>query len=332
MQATPRERLATRFALLARPRAAEALPVKLDRRRVYVLPSRFGLFFGALLFAMLLGALNYNNNPALMLALLLGATALASLIAAHLQLSGLRIDAISAEPVAAGNPLQLHIALSASDARNRRGLQLRCGEKRASAILSAGEPTAVTLSMDTQRRGWLELGRLRISTTQPLGLALAWAWVWPDQPMLIYPVPETQGPPLPLGDGSASHSRLNPAGDDVHHLRSYRAGDPRRAIAWKPSARRDSLMVREYEQPLAVEVSLDWRTLAPLAVEQRISRLAHWVDLAEREGRRYRLHLPGQPVLGPGQGAAHRHLCLRALSLLPHAELPYAEFPHGNGH
>ena len=103
MPAPLRERLARRFALLARPRAAEALPVKLDRRRVYVLPSRFGLFFSTLLFAMLLGALNYNNNPALMLALLLGATALASLIAAHLQLSGLRVDAISAEPVAAAS-------------------------------------------------------------------------------------------------------------------------------------------------------------------------------------------------------------------------------------
>lgn len=326
MSATPRERLATRFALLARPRAAEALPVKLDRRRVYVLPSRFGFFFGAVLLAMLLGALNYNNNPALLLALLLGATALASLIAAHLQLSGLRVDAISAEPVSAGSPLQVHIALSAKDARNRRGLQLRYGESRTSATLPAGEPGVVTLPVETQRRGWLDVGRIRISTTQPLGLALAWAWVWPDQPMLVYPVAETQGPPLPLGVGSAGHARLNPAGDDVHHLRSYRAGDPRRAIAWKPSARRDSLMVREYEQPLAVEVSLEWRALAPLAAEQRISRLAHWVDLAEREGRRYRLSLPGQPVLGPGQGPGHRHLCLRALALLPHAEVA-----HGNG-
>lgn len=326
MPATPRERLAKRFALLARPRVPEALPAKLDRRRVYVLPTRFGLFFGAVLLAMLLGALNYNNNPALLLALLLGATALASFIAAHLQLSGLRVDAISAEPVAAGNTLQMHVALSAKDARNRRGLQLRYGENRTSATLLAAEPAAVILPVETQRRGWLELGRIRISTIQPLGLALAWSWVWPDQPMLVYPVPETQGPPLPLGDGSASHARLNPAGDDVHHLRSYRAGDPRRAIAWKPSARRDSLMVREYEQPLAVEVSLEWQALAPLAAEQRISRLAHWVDLAEREGRRYRLSLPGQPVLGPGQGPAHRHLCLRALSLLPHAGLA-----HGNG-
>ncbi len=317
MSATPRERLAARFALLARPRAAESLPARLDRRRVYVLPTRFGMFFAALLAAMLLGGLNYNNNPALMLALLLGATALASLIAAHLQLSGLRIDALSAEPVAAGNVLSVHVALSAADARNRRGLQLRCGDAQATATLLASEPAVATLHVATQQRGWLDLGRIRISTTQPLGLALAWSWVWPDLPLLVYPAPEPQGPPLPHGDGNANHARLHPAGDDVHHLRSYRAGDPRRAIAWKPSARRDTLMVREYEQPLAIEVSLDWRALSSLPYEQRIRRLARWVDLAEREGRRYRLHVPGQPVLGPAQGAMHRHLCLRALALLP---------------
>jgi hypothetical protein len=38
-----------------------------------VLPTRFGLFVATLLAAMLLGALNYNNNPALLLALLLAA-------------------------------------------------------------------------------------------------------------------------------------------------------------------------------------------------------------------------------------------------------------------
>ncbi|MEP6906688.1 MAG: DUF58 domain-containing protein [Pseudoxanthomonas sp.] len=320
MSATLRERLATRLAMMARPRAAEALPVKLDRRRIYVLPTRFGLFFTALLFAMLLGGLNYNNNPALMLALLLGATGLASLMAAHLQLSGLRIDAISAEPLAAGDTLSLHLALSANDHRPRRGLQLRLHGKQQAITLPPGEPVVALLPVDTLRRGWLELGRIRLSTTQPLGLALAWAWVWPDSPLLVYPVAEPQGPPLPLGNGNASHARLHPAGDDVHHLRGYRPGDPRRAIAWKPSARRDTLMVREYEQPLATVVDLDWTRLAPLASELRISRLAHWVELAERENRRYRLQLPSQPAIGPAQGAAHRHLCLRALALLPQTD------------
>ena len=317
MPSNLRERLAARAALLARPRRSETLPVEFDRRRVYVLPTRFGLFFAALLFAMLLGALNYNNNPALLLALLLGATGLSSLIAAHLQLSGLSVDAISAEPVAAGSMLSLHIALSTSDARLRRGLQLRCREAHATAPAMSAEPVVATLPLATEVRGWIDPGRIRISTTQPLGLAMAWSWVWPDASLLVYPCAEAQGPPLPAGDGSGNRARLHPVGDDVHHLRGYRTGDPRRAIAWKPSARRDTLLVREYEQPLAIEVTLDWRALSQLAYEQRIRRLAHWVDLAEREGRRYRLLLPGQPALGPAHGGAHRHLCLRALALLP---------------
>lgn len=320
MLRTPRERLATRIALLARPRTPETLPVTLDRRRVYIIPTGFGWFFTALLCAMTLGALNYNNNPALLLALLLGATGLASLIAAHLQLSGLRMEAISAQPVAAGSTMSLHIALSAVDQRVRRGLHLRCMDLHATAPVLASEPAVATIELPTLQRGWLQLDRIRIATTQPLGLAFAWAWVWPDQPMLVYPKPEPHGPALPDGNGNAGQARLHPAGDDVHHLRAYRAGDPRRAIAWKPSARRDVLMVREYEQPLAREVSLEWQSLLALAYEQRIARLAHWVELAEREGRRYRLQLPDHPVLGPGQGVAHRHLCLRALALMPHVE------------
>jgi uncharacterized protein (DUF58 family) len=103
----------------------------------------------------------------------------------------------------------------------------------------------------------------------------------------------------------------------VHHLRGYRVGDARRAIAWKPSARRDTLLVREYEQPLGADVVLDWRQLGHLEYEARISRLARWVDEAERDGRRYRLCLPGQPDLGPDRGSAHRLACQRALALLP---------------
>jgi len=308
-----------RLAGLARPRRTEPLPVRLDRRRIYVLPTRFGLFFGALLAAMILGALNYNNNPALLLALLLAAAALASLIAAHLQLSGLRLVALSADPVAAGHPLPLALLLHGAGARTRRGLRLQCRD--ATAWIGHLPPEAsveAVLYLSTERRGWLEPGRIRIETTQPLGLARAWAWFRPETDLLVYPRPEPQGPPAPSATDGAGPPRRDATGEDLHHLRPYRAGDTRGAIAWKPSARQAHLMVREYERPAAAELLLDWRSLAPLPTESRIARLARWVDEAEREGRRYRLQLPGQPVLGPAQGPAHHHACLRALALLPH--------------
>lgn len=310
---------------LTRPRAPETLPVQIDRRRAYVLPTRFGLFYSVLLAGMGAGALNYNNNPALLLCLLLGGTGLASLIAAQIQLTGMRITAIDAEPVTAGQPLLLRVHAQADPSRIRRGLRVDDD-----GMFDEGELEPALLNLDqgrgeaeillpTVQRGWLDVPRLRIYTTRPLGLARAWTYVWSDAPLLVYAAPESNGPPLPSGSGEQAQARLHPTGDDVHHLRGYRPGDARRAIAWKASARRDALLVREYEQPLGADVVLDWRQLGHLAYEARISRLARWVDEAERDGRRYRLCLPAQPELGPDRGVAHRHACLRALALLPQA-------------
>ena len=311
--------LRTRLESLERPRAPEPLPVRVGRRRIYVLPSRFGLFYGVLVLAMGLGALNYNNNPALMLALLLGASGLASLIASHLQLSGLQLDAVSAEPVAAGDTLWLRLSFSTRDGRRRRGLRGDLGE--ASAWTGTDDTGALELSLPlpTRRRGWLHPGRIRLSTTQPLGLARAWSRLWPRQPVLVYPRAEAQPPPLPDSGAEAQLSRVHPLGDEPHQLRAYRAGDAPRSIAWKHSARRDSLVVREYERAQQQDVELDWSGVRGIAHEARIARLAGWVDQAEREGRRYRLRVPGQPALGPGRGPEHHHACLRALALLPDA-------------
>ncbi|HET7126607.1 MAG TPA: DUF58 domain-containing protein [Lysobacter sp.] len=312
-----RARLRQRFESWARPRTPEPLPIAIDRRRVYVIPTGFGLFFALLLATMGLGALNDNNNPALLLALLLAGAAQASLIAAHLQLSGLEMIAFGAEPVPAGEAISLRIHLRATDGRGRRGLRVECGEEATSASLVDGAGEAV-VELPTTRRGWLQPPKLRISTRQPLGLAFAWCHAWPQAQLLVYPHPERDAPPLPIGGGEGSRARPHVAGDEPHHLRAYRQGDPRRGIAWKPSARHGNLLVREYERREGAEIVLDWREPGALPTEARISRLARWVDEAERRNLRYRLRLPGQ-TLGPAQGPAHRHACLRALALLPHA-------------
>lgn len=308
--------VARRLALLARPRMPEALPVALDRHRIYVLPTPFGLFLGGLLTVMGIGALNYNNNPALLLCLMLGGAAGTSLLAAHLQLSGLRVTAIDAEPVAAGKPITVRVHAAAAPGRDRRGLLVDVDGLAAELSLAGGHGVA-TLQLPTLKRGWFEPGRLRLSTTRPLGVARAWAYVWPAEPLLVHPAPEAHGPPLPVGRGDDAQARITPAGDELHHLRAYRQGDSRRAIAWKPSARRDTLLVREFEQPRGADIVLAWRDLGALPYEDRIRRLARWVDEAEREGRRYRLDLPAQPAIGPGRGAPHRLACLRALALMP---------------
>lgn len=308
-------RLLARFT---RPRQPESTPILIDRRRVYVLPTRFGLFYGLLVGTMCLGALNYNNNPALLLGLLLAGAGLASLVSAHLQLSGLRADSIAAEPVPAGSVMPLRIGFSTRDSRPRAGIRVTHGDAEAGLSLQPGRGGIAELALPTERRGWLEPDRIELATTRPLGIARAWAVLRPDTPWLVYPTPEIDGPPLPERAQDGEHRRPHFAGDDLHLLRNYQPGDPLRSIAWKASARRDALMARTWEQPHGDDVDLDWHALN-LPHEARIRRLAHWVMLAEREGRAWRLQLPQHVAVGPASGSAHRHECLRALALMPHA-------------
>lgn len=311
-----RRRLQARIQAWMRPRKPETLPVRLTRQRIYVLPTASGLFFGFVLVTMMLGALNFNNNPALLLAFLLAGAVQASLFGAHMQLSGVLVTAIAADPVPAGEPLRLRIALGAADQRVRRGLRVAHGESFAHAGFDSHGGT-LELLVATRQRGWLALPRIELSTVQPLGLARAWAYVWPDEPLLVYPAPETQAPPLPAPAGNEGRAQVDRVGDDIHQLRGYRAGDAPRSVAWKASARRGTLLVREHERHRSEQLTLDWPLTAGLPHEQRIRRLARWIDDAEREGRRYALLVPGQPLIPMGLGSVHRHRCLRTLALLP---------------
>ncbi|MFA5685252.1 MAG: DUF58 domain-containing protein [Lysobacteraceae bacterium] len=309
----------SRLPALTRLKSAEALPITLDRRRIYVLPTRFGIAFGVLLAAMTLGALNYNNNPALILCFLLLSVANTGLLSGYLALRGLRLIEASAIPVHAGQPLQLRLRFDGVEARARRGLRLRRGDIVEGFSLDARGAADVLLAIPTERRGRLPLGRIEVSMRRPLGMFVAWSWLHPQREALVYPALERDAPPLPEGLGDGTPTRRRGPDETVHSLRDYRGGDPLRSIAWKRSAQQGRTLVREFESPAGQAVTLDWSQLAALPVERRIQRLARWASEAQRQGRRSELRLPGLR-LGPDSGPAHLHACLRALALLPHEE------------
>jgi uncharacterized protein (DUF58 family) len=307
-----------RLPALTRLKQPEALPVTLTRRRIYVIPTRFGLFFGGLLAAMTIGALNYNNNPALMLCFLLASAAHTSLLRAYLGLRGLKLEQIGADPVHAGQTQTLRLLFTSVEPRLRNGLELRQGELRSGFALAAQERAEARLERAAPKRGWHPIGKIEISTRQPLGLFVTWSWINPQQSVLVYPAIEAQAPPLPGRGERGQPQRRRGLDEEPHSLRDYRGGDPLRIVAWKRSAQAGRLMVREYETPAGADVLLDWRDreLMSLDSEARIRRLARWVLDAERENLRSTLWLPSGRI-GPSSGAPHVHACLRELALMP---------------
>ncbi|MEO8672318.1 MAG: DUF58 domain-containing protein [Tahibacter sp.] len=303
-----------RLPALTRLRAPEGLPIELHRRRIYVIPTRFGAVFALMLAVMSLGALNYNNNAALLLTCLLAAVAFLSVLVGFRNLDGLSLLAVHAEPCFAGSALAVELSLDPAR-RARHALRLQLGPEQHVFAGPAGAPIRVVVSLPTSQRGWLRLPRLRIWTTWPYGMFGPWSWLSPQVDLLVYPHPAEQAPPLPPTTAANLASRNRRGSDDLDALRTYRHDDPMRLIAWKASARHDRLLVREQEQNQSSELVFEYDLLHGLEPEARIARLTRWVCDAELQRRPYSLLLPGLR-LGPDLGPVHRHNCLRELALL----------------
>ncbi len=218
--------------------------------------------FALLLFVMLLGALNYANNPALLLTCLFGAACGASLFAGFRAMNGLTLLRASADECHAGAPLSLHLRFAPST-RARPSLRLRHDNiETAFALAAADAEGDVTMTIATTRRGWLRPGRIRVSTEYPLGLFHIWSWLNPDAEFLVYPAPESPAPPLPGGGGNKAEQARAGTGEDHAGLRDYRVTDPPRLIAWKASARHESLLVRDAERRSDDALVLDYAVAA----------------------------------------------------------------------
>lgn len=305
-----------RLPALTRHRQAETLPIQLHQRRVYILPTRFGLFFGLIVFTMVIGSLNYNNNPAMLFAFLVVAIGMVSFHHTVGNLRGLSLQSIRAEPVFAGTSIRLKLTFREAEHRPRPGLILELNGAQCRLALDQDSDTETEIELATARRGWFRPGRFRLWTEYPFGIVWAWSYLHPDRSFIVYPKAEIDPPPLPIGNREDHGTRMTSPGEEWQGLREYRSSDPPRHIAWKQSAHADAMLVKEFADPISDAVCLDWDALGALDSEARIARLTAWTLAAQARGLSFRLRLPGQE-LGPGSGDEFGAKCLTELALLP---------------
>lgn len=307
---------------LFRYRGAEASPIVLNQRRVFVLPTRAGLAFGVTVVLLLVGSINYFLSLGYVLTFLLAGLAVVSIIHTFRNLVRLEIAAGRCEPVFAGATASFPLRLANARGDPRLGLRLSAAEVTPVRLdVPAHGSAEACVAVPAPERGWRTLGCLTLETTFPLGLVRAWSYVHPDMRCLIYPRPEQSPPPLPRGNLGAHSRRSAEAGsDDFAGLRAHQPADSPRHVAWKIAAREGPLLTKTFSAQAGGEVRLDWATLPPgLDVEARLSRLTAWVLAAHTQQVPFSLALPGVRQAS-GKGETHVRRCLRSLALYGLAE------------
>lgn len=305
-----------------RIRAEDALPLLVEHRRIYILPTRRGWAFLGALFIMLIASVNYALSLGYALCFLLTGLYSATLLSTYRNLAGMAVRRIDTSVTFAGGSLSFVTTLENPTRLARYGLRLatrKTGTRPLASVTSdvaAESEQKAELLLPTTLRGRQSLGRLTLECDWPLGLWNAWSYLHADVQGIVYPTPEADAPMVPAEpstpeSGSPHRTRRG----DVAGLRPYLPGDEPGTIAWKSLARGQGLHVRLFEADSGR--GLTTLTLAStrlIDTEAQLSRLTAWVLAAEAGDNEYSLDLPAVR-LASTRGPVQREAALTALAL-----------------
>jgi uncharacterized protein (DUF58 family) len=204
----------------------------------------------------------------------------------------------------------------------------RSGDNRAAwllAPLARGETRRIAARWEFADRGRHEVGPMEVDAAYPFGLAHVTRTIAPPGEVLVLPpvgsvdLAKFRRWLIRGGAGDARNRkptrRPAPGLGDVRGVRPYRPGDSPRDIHWKSSARRNQLLVRDYDrsEPLDLRLVIDpWvpEVPAPIVAARRLewalsaaaSLLKAWCESDEPAD--LTIVVPGTPpIVRSGRGS-----------------------------
>jgi uncharacterized protein (DUF58 family) len=268
--------------------------------------TRFGAQGLAFTLVMVLGffAAPYSNLFFLLLAFLTS-LGLVGIVAARRNLHGVALDLADVPPVPAGTPIELEATVTAPGRFGIEAhLELASGERLSGRVAFVEGRGRLVLRAAGLPRGLHAVRRAFVETRHPFEVVRVTRDVAAPRELVVHPAPAARAPGRTAVEaldallGAPHAGDLQPSG-----LRDHREGEGVRGVHWRASARRDRLVVQEWEGGLGqgLEVVLDRRCPAD-ELEQALSIVAALIGIAREGKETLRLHSQGlSTTFGDGQ-------------------------------
>lgn len=316
-----------RFNLFLQQRIPANQQQTLNNKKIFILPSKFGvcyLFFILLLF--LLGT-NYQNNLVMLVCYLLISFFITSMLHSFYNLSGLQLTAITTAKGYANQTILLKIKLTS--AKERFDLNFCFANQSISHydIITQGENT-VSVGYWVARRGVHQLGRIKVFSRYGFGLFTTWSQLDLASQIIAYPEPlsfQYSGVSAALVDDNepdvnsyrAQQVLAEPInGDDFEQLIPYQQGQPYTHVAWKQLAKGQGWYTKQHQKNAQPDIVLILSNMPANTLENKISQLCFLILEYHQSGSDYRVAID-QISLGPSSGEQFLHECLMALVQYP---------------
>lgn len=290
----------------------------LNARQIYILPTRWSIFYILMLIALLIGAINYTLSLAYFITFLLAALANIAILHTWRNLAYLQVSALNATTVFAGELAEVTIQISELKNRSRYTIYAHFLNNTPSVqSVAENETKHFTLTVNTTQRGYSTVPRIKLYTEFPLNLFHAWAYVDSPFQLLVYPKPsDSKSPMLSAIDlHTKGHQAAQQGDEDFTGHKPYQIGDALSKVDWKASSRGIGMFSKQHAAEAANTLYLDWSQTSG-DTEARISQLTRWVIDAHEAHLSYGLAIDNHVQLAPNNTAAHYHACLKALATL----------------
>jgi uncharacterized protein (DUF58 family) len=290
----------------------------LTPRKIYIIPTRWGLFYGVMLFALLAGSINYAVSLGFFVTFLLTSLGNIAMLHTWRNLVHLDVRLLHAKPVFVGEHATVLMQIRESKNRARFALAAQfVDDLLVTGDLAANKTQSFSLPIATHKRGYMACPRIRLHTEFPLSLFHAWAYVESAFQFVVYPQPIdfARKPNLDADNNLEGANTFNKGDDEFNGHKAYQIGDAFSRVDWKASSRGIGIFTKQYIGSGQSTLWLDWDATLGLDTEDRISQLSYWIVEAFEAQQTYGLRLPNL-TLNPNNTEGHFHEALTALALM----------------
>lgn len=153
----------------------------------------------------------------------------------------------------------------------------------------------INCNIEARKRGIVELGPIQLVQIDPFGIITNKKKTNARSTLIVHPIIfPIKFPFLDRGDAHKLAARFNIQGSEFHSLRKYQTGDDITHIHWKSSAKKNELVIQQFEKneldDFFVSIFIDNRAgVSEEIFEEMISAAASITNVCERNGNRVQL-------------------------------------------
>ncbi len=310
-----------RFFARLKFQLSDLIPIQ-KQNKTYIVPTKFGFCFSAIILVLLYSAFASGNNFLYLYTFFLTSVGVTSLRLTNDNISSVIIETVEIQEVFAGSPAFALVNIFNSSSQARSFIEIYHHAEKITLVpeIIGHSAYQARIELGPYTRGLHTIPKLTLRTTFPFYLLNSWKVFRSKETFIVFPsqVGESRLPVnenLNHTDDSQIMDRLKGTDFEFAGHRKFETGDSFRQIDWKAFARTEKFLIKDYQSFRSQEVELRWRnTSVHLNLESRLSQLALWIEIAESKGFQYSLEIPGK-IFESQRGRSHYLKCLSGLAL-----------------